>query len=72
MCLDHVLVLGEPQLRRVLGEYATYFNQDRPHQGLRQRSPGDAAASPVHAGGVGTVRAFPVLGGLHHAYQRTA
>jgi len=71
-CLDHVLVLGERHLRRVLREYVTYFNQDRPHQGLRQHIPGDAAASPVHAGGLGNVRAFPVLGGLHHAYQRAA
>ncbi|CAA9552360.1 MAG: Mobile element protein [uncultured Thermomicrobiales bacterium] len=71
-CLDYVMVLGEAHLRRVLREYVAYFNQDRPHQGLRQRIPGDAAAPPVHAGGVGNVRAFPVLGGLHHAYQRAA
>jgi len=71
-CLDHVLVLDEAHLRRVLREYVTSFNQDRPHQGLRQHIPGDAAASPVHAGGLGNVRAFPVRGGLHHAYQRVA
>lgn len=71
-CLDHIVVLGEGHLRRVLGEYATYFNQDRPHQGLRQHIPGDAAASPAPAHGVGTVRAFPVLSGLHHAYRRAA
>jgi len=71
-CLDHVVVLGEAHLRRVLREYVAYFNQDRPHQGIGQHIPGDAAASPAHAGGAGNVRAFPVLGGLHHAYQRTA
>ena len=71
-CLDHVVVLGEAHLRRALREYVAYFNQDRPHQGIGQRIPGDAAASPVHMGKVGTVRAFPVLGGLHHAYQRAA
>jgi putative transposase len=71
-CLDHVLVLGEAHLRRVLGEYAQYSNQDRPHQGIRQAIPGDAAPSPAHAGSVGTVQAFPVLGGLHHAYRRAA
>jgi putative transposase len=71
-CLDHVLVLGEAHLRRVLREYVAYFNQDRPHQGIRQHIPGDAAASLVHPGSVGKVRALPVLGGLHHAYQRAA
>jgi putative transposase len=71
-CLDHVVVLGEAHLRRVLREYMAYCNQDRPYQGIRQRIPGDAAAPPVPAGGVGNVRAFPVLGGLHHAYRRAA
>ncbi len=46
-CLDHALVLGEAHRRRVLREYVAYFNQDRPHQGLRQRLTDDAAASPV-------------------------
>ena len=32
-CLDHVLILGERHLRRVLREYVAYFNQERPHQG---------------------------------------
>jgi len=71
-CLDHVVVLGEAHLRRVLREYVAYFNQDRPHQGIRQRVPGDSAAFPAHASSGGTVRASPVLGGLHHAYRRAA
>jgi putative transposase len=71
-CLDHVVVLGEAHLRRVLREYVTYINEDRPHQGIQQHIPYAAATSPGHGGGVGNVRAFPVLGGLHHAYQRAA
>ncbi len=70
-CLDHVLVLGEGHLRRILREYARYFNHDRPHQGLAQRIPAgaeDGAACAVTGG----VRAIPVLGGLHHAYARAA
>ncbi len=38
-CLDHVLILGERHLRRVLREYVAYFNQDRPHQGWRNGFP---------------------------------
>ncbi|HEY8597868.1 MAG TPA: integrase core domain-containing protein, partial [Thermomicrobiales bacterium] len=71
-CLDHILVLDEAHLRHVLREYVAYCDQDRPHRGLWQHIPGDATASPVRAGGAGIVRAFPVRGGLHHAYQRAA
>ena len=38
-CLDHLLIVGEAHLRRALGEYVAYFNQDRPHQGRGQRVP---------------------------------
>ena len=68
-CLDHVLILGERHLRRVLREYVHYFNQLRPHQGLGQQVP--SPARPVVATR-GTVQAAPVLGGLHHDYRRMA
>lgn len=51
-CLEHVLILGEDHLRRVLAEWVTHFNGGRPHQGIGQRIPsaeqrrsGDADAS---------------------------
>jgi putative transposase len=71
-CLDHMLVLGEAHLRRILQEYMGYFNAARPHQGLQQRVPDQApgAVSPPQVGG--TVHAVPVLGGLHHTYRRVA
>ncbi len=71
-CLDHVLVLGEAHLRRVLREYAHYFNRDRPHQGLTQQVPEapQAGTSPIRPHG--GVRAIPILGGLHHAYAKAA
>jgi putative transposase len=71
-CLDHVLVLGEAHLRRVLREYVAYFNTARPHQGLQQRIPDGAASRSLRPETGGTVRAVPVLGGLHHAYVRAA
>ena len=68
-CLDHLLVLSEAHLRRILHAYVSYFNQARPHQGLLQRIPDHPEGQTP---GAGTVRALPVLGGLHHTYQRTA
>jgi len=68
-CLDHLLVLGEAHLRRILRAYVAYFNHARPHQGLLQRPPDHPEERTP---GVGTVQVLPVLGGLHHTYQRAA
>ena len=71
-CLDHLLILSEAHLRRVLKEYLAYFNHARPHQGLQQRIPDQAEVVDHAAGRVGKIIAFPVLGGLHHDYRRAA
>jgi transposase InsO family protein len=67
--LDHVLILSEKQLRQLVNEYAQYFNEDRPHQGLNQRLPARLDPSRPNEG---EMVARPVLGGLHHAYSRQA
>ena len=70
-CLDHLLILHEGQLRRVLRAYCAYFNTARPHQGIEQ-------AIPETTGHRGTLHpttpvvSLPVLGGLHHDYRRAA
>ena len=62
-CLDHVIVLGEAHLRRVLKSYAHYYNGVRTHRSLNK----DAAVSrSVQRAGVISSRA--ILGGLHHHY----
>ncbi len=38
-CLDHLLILQEKQLQRVLNAYVRYFNRARPHQGIGQQIP---------------------------------
>lgn len=68
-CLDHLLVLGEARLRRILLEYMAYFNHDRPHQGLQQQIPGPPEEDSPQ---IGQVCANAILGGLHHTYHRAA
>jgi putative transposase len=60
-CLDHVLVIGVPQLARILKDYIRYFNQARPHQGIAQQVP-EAMQSPAGAAHKGKVIAFPTTG----------
>ncbi len=71
-CLDHILLVSEAHLRRVLHEYVQYFNQSRPHQGIDQQVPEPGVNGNDAVGIAAAVTAFPVLGGLHHAYRRAA
>jgi putative transposase len=66
------LILHEKQLSRVLRAYITYFNQARPHQGIRQQIPDPPALSAPLSHRPSRVIAVPVLGGLHYDYQRAA
>ena len=70
-CLDHLLILNERHLRRVLAEYVEYFNRWRPHRSIGQRAPCAAAESIGDPNGREVV-GKPVLGGLHHVYHLAA
>ena len=60
-CVDHVIVLGETRLRRILKSYARYYNETRTHLALDK----DARVSrPVQR--TGELRSLAILGGLHH------
>jgi putative transposase len=71
-CLDHLLILHERQLQRVLNAYVAYFNQARPHQGIKQQIPELPMPSDPRHNQHEKVIAVPVLGGLHHDYRRVA
>ena len=71
-CLDHLLVVSEGHLLRILKEYTEYFNRSRPHQGVGQRIPEPNESLGLALDTGRKVIAFPVLGGLHHAYRRVA
>lgn len=68
-CLDHIIVLNERHLRRLLKAYQVYYNQTRTHLALSKDTPVPRAISPP---GNGTIIAVPEVGGLHHRYERCA
>jgi transposase InsO family protein len=65
--LDQLIVLNEAHLRAILGEFQRYYNDARPHRTLALDTP-----RPTVRATTGNIRCRPVLGGLHHVYDRAA
>ncbi len=63
--LDHLVVFDEAQLRRILRNYASYYNQVRMHLSLDKNAPDFRRPQKI-----GRIAAIPILGGLHHQYVR--
>jgi transposase InsO family protein len=68
-CLDHVVVLNETHLRRLLRDYLPYYHRCRTHLSLEKDAP---APRPVERPDQGEVIEMPMVGGLHHRYSRLA
>ena len=68
-CIDHVIVLNEHQLRRILRSYLDYYHTCRTHLSLNKDPPDPRPIEPVEAG---KIVAFLRSGGLHHRYTRLA
>jgi transposase InsO family protein len=63
--LDHLVVFDETQLRRVLKNYASYYNEVRPHLSLDKNAPDFRCPQKL-----GRIASIAFLGGLHHQYVR--
>ncbi len=68
-CLDHIIILNDRHLRRILKEYFAYYHESRTHLGLEKDTP---VSRPMQKRDAGPVASEPVLGGLHHRYFRDA
>ena len=68
-CLDHVIVLNERHLKRILSGYFKYYHRWRTHLSLGMDSPESRSVQPP---ALGKVVQFPEVGGLHHHYERLA
>ena len=65
-CLDHVIVLGECHLHRILKAYFAYYHKTRTHLSLSKDAPEPRASQPPS---IGRIVALPEVGGLHHRYE---
>jgi putative transposase len=68
-CLDHVIVLNDGGLRRVLKSYFEYYERSRTHLSLGKDTP---ITRPIQPAAMGRVVEIPEVGGLHHRYERVA
>ena len=68
-CLDHVIVLNERHLRRILSSYLDYYHRSRTHLSLEKDCLEPRAVQPP---GTGRIVVMPQVGGLHHRYERLA
>ena len=68
-CLDHVIVLGENHLRRIVHQFLAYYHGTRTHLALAKDAPENRSVQPSESG---SVIEIPQAGGLHHRYERRA
>jgi len=66
--LDHVIVLNESHLRRLVREYVQYYHEDRIHDALKKETPTGRMVERRQAE-TSKVVGVPRVGGLHHRYQ---
>jgi putative transposase len=69
--LDHVIVLNERHLKRLMAEYVRYYHEDRTHLGLAKDTPGGRPIA-IRPGAESKIQSLPRLDGLHHRYAVAA
>jgi transposase InsO family protein len=68
-CLDWILITSRRHLDRVLAEWFAHYNEERPHRGLKLKTP-IARSDPVEPAGI--VACHSRLGGLLRGYSAKA
>jgi len=69
--LNHVIVLNERHLKRLMTEYVRYYHDDRTHLGLAKDTPASRPITICSAAG-SQIHSLSRLGGLHHRYAPAA
>ena len=68
-CVDHMIILGERHLQRILSSYLDYYHSARTHLSLEKDAPDGRVVQPIEKGRVVELKR---VGGLHHLYARVA
>lgn len=68
-CLDHVIVLHERHLRRILRSYIDFYHRWQVHRSLGMDAPDHRPGKPPE---LGKVIEFPDVGALQRHYERRA
>ena len=68
-CLDHIIAINQSSLRRTLKSFFAYYHNSRCHLALDKDSPETREVQPPSRG---IVVEIPMVGGLHHRYERRA
>ena len=68
-CLDHVIVLGEAHLRRIVRRFSYYYHGARTHLALDKDAPEPRSEQAAEQG---WMIEFTEVGGLHRRYERRA
>jgi hypothetical protein len=64
-----MIFVGQPSLRRAIGEYMAHYHEERNHQGLGN---GLIRPAPQHAAKTALIQRRPRLGGMLNYYYRAA
>jgi transposase InsO family protein len=67
---DRILIFGQRHLQRVLDDYVSHYNEQRPHRGRGLRSPSALQLAPPDP--TSAVVRHPTLGGHINEYHRPA
>src|SRR4249920_4194071 len=69
--LDHVIILNDRHLKRLMSSYLLYYHEDRAHLGLAKDTPAGRPTA-IRSKAESKIKSFPRLGGLHHRYAAAA
>jgi putative transposase len=67
--LDHVILVNERHLKRLIAEFVRYYHDDRTHLGLAKETPGEREAEAVSGSDCKVARRALTMPGMRALYH---